>query len=210
MQNSTINDLISENIPFIIKTLSEATGRYIYIENDDNFSIGLMAFQEALERYDKAKGEFYPFAKLVIKSRIQNYLKKESKVDSLLSLEYIEESGFEIEDNNENNRETSLLREEIELLKGEINNFGFTLYDLVDEAPKHKDTRKNTINISQRVSKDPLLTTFMFEKKRLPIKQISVKFIVTEKILKRSKKFIISVVIIFFRNFRSLKEWIGE
>ena len=48
----------------------------------------------------------------------------------------------------------------------------------------------------------------MYEKRRLPIKQISVKFSVTEKVIKRSKKFIISVVIIIDKNFRNLRLWI--
>lgn len=210
MQTSTMSDLISDNIPFIVKTLSEITGRYIYIENDDNFSIGLMAFQEALERYEEDKGEFYPFAKLVIKSRIQSYLKKESKENSLLSLDSMEECGVEIEDKRMYDDEKIILKDEIGLFIKEINSFGFTLDELVEESPKHKDTRKNTIDISRKVSKDSLLTTFMFQKRRLPVKQISTKFTITERILKKSKKFIISVIIILFKNFITLKEWIKE
>ena len=84
----------------------------------------------------------------------------------------------------------------------------FTFEDLVEEAPKHTDTRERAIDISENVNKDVLLKSFMYEKKRLPIKQISVKFSITEKIIKRSKKFIISVVIILDKNLRNLKLWI--
>lgn len=101
-----------------------------------------------------------------------------------------------------------LLIEEIESLKQEINSFGFTLDDLAEEAPKHSDTRKNAISISKKVSKDEPLTDFMFEKKRLPIRQISLKYTVTEKIIKGSKKFIITGIIIFYKNFRNLTLWV--
>ena len=100
------------------------------------------------------------------------------------------------------------LSSEIIKLKEEIGKFGFTFEDLVEEAPKHTDTRERAIDISENVNKDVLLKSFMYEKKRLPIKQISVKFSITEKIIKRSKKFIISVVIILDKNLRNLKLWI--
>lgn len=42
----------------------------------------------------------------------------------------------------------------------------------------------------------------------LSIKRISLQFNVTEKIIKGSKKFIITVIIIFDKNYRNLKLWI--
>lgn len=82
--------------------------------------------------------------------------------------------------------------------------------DLIKEAPKHSDTRENAINVSKKASKDLEVTDFMYEKKRLPIKKISLKYMVTEKVIKRSKKFIISLIIIFFKKYRNLMLWIGK
>ena len=59
--------LIQEYIPFIIKTVSNKINRYIESENSEEYSIGLMAFNEAIEKYEKTKGSFIAFAELVIK-----------------------------------------------------------------------------------------------------------------------------------------------
>lgn len=100
--------------------------------------------------------------------------------------------------------------EEINRLKSEISSFGFTLEDLVNEAPKQQATRQNAINLSEKISNEEEFTSFMYLKKRLPIKRIVLKFSVTEKVIKRSKKFIISVVIILDKNLIALKNWIRK
>lgn len=203
------NEFIEEHLPFIIKSISKVTKRYVSIENDEEFSIGLLAFHEAMKKHSEDKGPFLPFANLVISSRIKNYLLKENKHRLDPSLESLKEEGIEfseevinpIEDKNH-------LKDEIESLKLYIKEFNFDFEDLVEDAPKHKKTRENAINLSEKVSKEKPLLDFMYEKKRLPIKRISLQFNVTEKIIKGSKKFIITVIIIFDKNYRNLKLWI--
>lgn len=206
-----INRIIEENIPFIIKSISSVTGRYVSIENDEEFSVGLLAFTEAFQKYDSDKGEFYSFAKLVISSRVKNYLKRENKYSKDISIEEVKEQGIDISDDYINPIEdkNELIRE-IHKFKLELAEFNLTLEELADAAPKHKDTRNNAISISEKISKDEPITAFIFLKKRLPIKQISLKYTITEKVLKTSKKFILSTTIIFFRNYRNLLLWIKK
>jgi len=209
-KNTNVNELIENHMPFIIKSISDVTGRYVSCENDEELSVGLLGFHEAIERYDNEKGHFLSFAKLVIGSRIKNYLKGENKHNNS-SLEELLDKGLEIKDEYlEQKEDNSILVEEITRLKTEISFFGFTLEDLVDEAPKQQATRKNAITLSEEISKDEEFTSFMYMKKRLPIKRIVLKFSVTEKVIKRSKKFIISVVIIIDKNLSALKNWIRK
>lgn len=206
-----INKTIEDYMPLIIKSISSVTGKYVSIENDDEFSIGLMAFVEAVDKYEESKGAFPSFAKLVITSRVKNYLIKENRHSTETSIEELSESGIEISQEYLNPVEDKEeLLNEIHRFKLELNEFGMSLEDLAEESPKHEDTRQNAIDISEKVSEDETLTSFIFHKKRLPIRQISLKYTVTEKILKRSKKFILSVVIIFFKNYRNLKLWIRK
>ena len=209
IKNTDINELIEEYIPFIIKTISKFTNRYVSIENDEEFSIGLVGFYEAIQKYNNDKGPFLPFAQLVITSRLKNYYNKENKHNLHISMDSMEEEGINIKEKLSNPIEDkSELVDEMDELKREINIFGFSLEDLVDEAPKHVDTRANALDLSEKVSKDKPLVDFMYTKMRLPIKQISLKYRVTQKVIKGSKKFIITGIIIFYRNFRNLKLWI--
>lgn len=200
---------IENHLPFIIKTITKITNRYVSIENDDELSIGLLAFNEAIDRYSEERGPFLPFAQLVITSRIKNYLQQENKLSQNISLDKLKEDGIFIDNITENPIENvNLLQDEIVRLKEILIEFGFDFEDLIDECPKHKKTRDVAIDISEKVSNDPPLTSFMYEKKRLPVKQISLKYMITEKVLKRSKKFIITVIIIFDKNLRNIKLWI--
>lgn len=209
IKNKNIDKLIQDYMAFIVKTVSSVTGRYVSIENDDELSIALIAFKEAIDKYEEDRGSFSSFAKLVISSRVKNYLIKENKNSNIESIEGLKEKGIDVTDIAETvEEESDQLSSEIGKLQNEIEEFGFTFEDLVDEAPKHEDTRKNAIELSEKISKEEDLTTHMYEKRRLPIKKISVKFSVTEKVIKRSKKFIIAVVIIIDKNFRNLRLWI--
>ena len=209
IKNKNIDKLIQDYMAFIVKTVSSVTGRYVSIENDDELSIALIAFKEAIDKYEEDRGSFSSFAKLVISSRVKNYLIKENKNSNVESIEGLKEKGIDVSDIAEPvEEENEELSSEIGRLQNEIKEFGFTFEDLVDEAPKHEDTRKNAIELSEKISKEDDLTTHMYEKRRLPIKKISVKFSVTEKVIKRSKKFIIAVVIIIDKNFRNLRLWI--
>lgn len=209
IKNKDINLLIEEYMPLIISTITKFTNRYVSIENDEEFSIGLLAFNEAVQTYNNEKGPFIPYVQLVIVSRLKNYFKKENKNNINVSIETLEEEGIQIDSSIINPVEDkSILLSEIDKLKDNLIEFGFSLEDLVEECPKHKDTRDRAIDLSEKVSEDKQLTDFMYMKKRLPIKQISLKYSVTEKIIKGSKKFIITVVIIFNKNFRNLKLWI--
>lgn len=197
-------------MPFIIKSISEVTGRYVSCENDEELSVGLLGFHEAIERYDNEKGHFLSYAKLVIGSRIKNYLKSENKHQHS-SLDDLLDKGVDIKDEYfEPKEDNSLLLEQINKLKTEIGSFGFTFEDLVNEAPKQQATRKNAIMLAEQISVEEEFTSFMYLKKRLPITRIVAKFSVTEKVIKRSKKFIISVVIIIDKNLNALKNWIRK
>ncbi len=50
----------------------------------------------------------------------------------------------------------------------------------------------------------------MFKKYRLPISRVVLKFKTTQKVVKRSKRFIIAVVIIFTKKLTSLESWVVD
>lgn len=207
-------EFIEKHIPFIISCISKFTGRYVSIENDDEYSIGMIAFVEAIEKYREEKGDFYAFSRLVIESRLKNFFEKENKNSKNKSIEDYKERGIDVletlekYDDEDTNREFTI--KEINKLKEEIEEFGFGFEELVNEAPKHKDTRNKAIDISEKSSKEKNITDFMFMKKRLPIKKMSDKFEVSEKVIRKSKLFIITVIIILFRGYRNLKLWIKK
>ena len=51
--------LIADYQPFIIKTVSQFMGKYIEIENSEEFSIGLITFNEAIDCFDESKNPIF-------------------------------------------------------------------------------------------------------------------------------------------------------
>lgn len=202
-----IEQLVEENMAFIIRTVSSLTGRYVSMDHDDVFSIALSAFVEAIDRYDEKRGAFLSFAKLVIQSRVTTFLTKEQRHSRDLSLEELAESGVEIAA-AEPFQENNMLTEEIQLFKEQLAWFGLTLETLAQEAPRHRDTRVNAIHIGRTVSQDEAMVELTYQRKRLPIRAISRSYAFSEKILKRSKSFILAVLIIFAKKYRNLLLWI--
>ncbi|QZY54241.1 RNA polymerase sigma-I factor [Crassaminicella profunda] len=205
--------IIKEYIPFIIKTVSDKLNRYIEAENSEELSIGIEAFNEAIDRYEPKRGNFIGFAELVIKNRIIDELRKSSKHKKTILISQFEEDDneklqkhFSVEDFTEK----ITLKEEIKEFEEKLKIFQITFSELVQEAPKHMDTRINGIRIAQYIVDHKALKEELFRKKMLPSKKLIDGLGVSAKILKRSRKFIIATVIILEGDFEKLRNYIGS
>lgn len=166
----------------------------------------MIAFKEAVEKYDESKGSLLNFVKVVIRSRVIDYLRKEKKNEEMASLDSMAESGVQFQD--ESRQSENVLAIEIEEWKSTIEDFDISLEQLIEESPKHKDSRERAIHISEKSSKHKPITIPLFEKKRLPIKLTATYNNVSVKVIKGNKVFITSTIIIFKNGLASLIDWI--
>ena len=74
--------LVESQKQWILRTASKSAGRYL-TDSDDEWSIALMAFSEAVQSYEGGKGSFRGFAAIVIKRRVLDYLRSQSRFDEL-------------------------------------------------------------------------------------------------------------------------------
>ncbi|WFD09170.1 sigma factor [Tepidibacter hydrothermalis] len=200
--------VIEAHLPFIVHTITQVTGRYVEVENSEELSVGLIAFDEAMSKYYADRGAtFLSFARLVISSRIKDFINKERRTNKVISLEQMTESNGYQAGMNDSNFENEVAVE-VEIWESFIQKFGFDLEQLVDELPRHADTRNNAIDLSEKISHDSEIVDRMYQKYKLPMAKIILRFRTTKKVLKRSKKFIIATVVIFTKNLATLKQWI--
>ncbi len=211
------NYLINKYKPFIAKAVSSVCKRYIN-ETDDEFSIGLIAFNEAIEKYSTDKGSsLLSFAELIIKRRVIDYIRKESKNMTIT----MSEQDVDQDDYASNNIEAKLSVEEFqkqidqEQRKEEIiyyqtilKEFGLTFSDLHACAPKHSDARQNAINIAHILVQNPELKKHLFDKKMLPMKNLEGLVDVSRKTIERNRKYIIAVSIILSGDYIYLKDYL--
>ncbi|WP_374720464.1 RNA polymerase sigma factor SigI [Parageobacillus toebii] len=210
------NQLIQQYKPFIAKTVSNVCKRFIH-EGDDELSIGLIAFNEAIEKYAPHKGgSFISFAELLIKRRLIDYIRKEAKEKNII---------LHTNEDEENLAQTYLdtklsmdefykqveqehRREEIIHYQQVLKEFGIHFHDLIEQSPKHKDARINAINVAKLLVEDEEMLEWLFRKKQLPIKQLQNIAEVSRKTIERNRKYIIAVAIILAGDYVYLKDYI--
>ena len=73
--------LIEQYRPFILREAGIACRRYL-TEEDDEWSIALAAFSQAVTEYTPDKGGFPAFARLVIRRRLIDYYRSQNKFEA--------------------------------------------------------------------------------------------------------------------------------
>lgn len=212
------NDLIHQYKPFVAKTVSSVCKRYID-EKDDEFSIGLIAFNEAIDKYSSDKGNsLLAFAELIIKRKVIDYIRKEAKNAQNIYMDLqegddLESSQSKVEaslsiDEYQRLREQEVRREEILHFTKELNEYGLVFKELIKQSPKHADARQNAIKVAVILNENEDLKAILVEKKQLPVKQLEKLVEVSRKTIERNRKYIIAMFIILSGNYVYLREYL--
>ncbi len=196
------NEIIEKYTPFIIKTASKVLGKYIEVENDEELSIALLAFNESINKYCEEKGSFISFSSLVIESRIKDYLRKLNKIES-----DNDETIELIEDKCQVENEVSL-NDELERYKKVLKTYGIDFEILADKNPVHKNTRCKGFYLVNEMKSNKLLVDLIKMKKKLPITNISKQYKISKRVLKYSKQYILSLLIVYIYEFDELRDYI--
>lgn len=214
------NQFIADYQPFVAKVTSRFCKRYIDPSRDDEFSIALSAFNEALNQYSAPMGRsFLGFAETVIRRRLIDYLRKEQRFRGQIPY-----SSFEQED-DENNIinpvEVHQAIEEYEKQKGveerrsEIEDFNRCLAefdiafsDMADSSPKHDDSRQMLFSIGKLLSENSDMMRILVTKRQLPIKELLEIVKVSRKTLERNRKYIIAIALIYNGPYPYLRDYL--
>ncbi|MEG1988230.1 MAG: sigma factor [Oscillibacter sp.] len=196
--------LIRKYKPFILKCASDCSKRYI-TDSDDEWSIALQAFVEAMEQYKKEEGAFLSFAKLVIRRRLYDYFDANKKYGNEISVSPALFSG-ENEDEEEGSEVILQVRErlryapestaadEIEAANGVFADYGFSFFDLTSCSPKAEKTKAACTKAAVYLLQNPMLISELRKTRQLPMKIVEKNAGVPRKILERHRKYIIAVV----------------
>lgn len=213
------NQLISQYTPFISQVASKVCKRFIDPSRDDEFSVALEAFDEAITKYTPGKGSsFLSFADLVIRRRIIDYIRKEVRHRGTLSLEYTlegeEESDLSPVETQASiqqyqlDYEASLRREEIQHYKENLKEYDIDLMELPELSPKHADARQNAIAVASIVAGDENLRFAFMEKKKLPMKELMKKVEVSRKTVERNRNYIVAIILLLMEDYQYLHSYL--
>lgn len=210
--------IIKEQENAILAYASKVTGRYIS-KSDDEWSIALLAFTQAIENYDLEKGAFISFYKLLIKRRLIDYFRSQVKYKTELSVDPIlfDTEPEEFEDNvsmriavadKVSHQEENDLKLEIEAANLAFSEYGFTFYDLTTCSPRAKKTKSGCAKAVNYILGNPILMKELHNTKQLPLKLIEKNTKVPRKLLERHRKYIIAAIEILSGGYLYLAEYL--
>lgn len=203
--------LIEDYKPFILKCVSKSTNKFIDTNNSEEYSIGLMAFNEAIESYKAdGKAHFLTFAEMVIDRRVKNYMKKESRHAKVISFTNLGTDSEQVYDTLQDHSivvhfERFEMRSEVEMFKEALKDYGIELPELLHASPKHVDTRKTCIKIARLIIDNDEMYRKFVNKKILPVKDILANYKVSERTLERNRKYIIAACLVLISGLDIVK-----
>lgn len=211
-----LSDLLLAYQPFIAKSVSEVCKRYIDPKRDDEYSIGLAAFNEAIMNYAPERGTFFSFAKLVVKRKTIDYIRANQRHRQTVSFdETFDEEQMEnpveigvVKELYSEEQHAERRRDEINMFQERLQEYKLSLKELVKVSPKHRDARESAIGVARILYEDPNLRQHVQNKHKLPIKELLNYVTVSKKTLERNRRYILAIFIVLDSEFLYLKEYL--
>lgn len=214
------NEFIQDYKPFIASTVEKCVGRYVNYGQDDELSIGLIAFEEAINHYDFNKGNFLSFAQNVIKRRIIDYYRKEKRHKNVTYINdfYTDEDSDSVYDyfatadqiqiNYRDEEINNLRKVELFQLKEDLKKFNLSFNDIAKSSPKHKSTKKAYLDIIKFIIENKEIADKIKQKKYIPVAEIQIATKLPRKTIERARNYVIAAVLILTGDYYSLRDYI--
>ena len=208
------NDFIKDYLPFIKSEASKVSGRAVTEGWDDEVSIAMIAFHEAIESYSESKGAFLNYAALLMKRRLIDYFRKEKKhfgiasIDTPIGEDEQVKMADTIEDENDDYEETAMrdaTREEIAELTEQLKSFGVSLTDIADNCPKQNRTLDACRRVLQYARENPDIIDELKWTKRVPVARLMEGTGVERKTLERHRKYILALLVIYSNGYEIVR-----
>ncbi len=209
---------IQEHEQTILRMASASCHRYI-TKSDDEWSVALYAFSRAIDLYAAAKGEFFSFAKLLIKRDLIDYFRANKKAESEITVApHVLEGNGEPEEDTEGvylsmvkaSRQAvdNSLQEEIMAANEMLEDYGFRFFDLTECSPKQDRTKNECAKAIRWMLQNEELKQELKHTKKLPIKAISSGSSVSRKILDKYRKYLIMAILILDGDYPHIAEYL--
>ncbi|WP_373209241.1 sigma-70 family RNA polymerase sigma factor [Allofournierella massiliensis] len=206
------DELIRQYQPFIKAQASRALGR-LCTEQDDAFSIGMIAFHEAIRGYSRARGSFLQYAALVIRSRIRDEQRRERRhiPHARLDQPGPEEGhtlGEQLADpeNPVDAAEGRLATQaEIRELTATMAGFGIALSDVAENCPRQRRTLEACRQAVRYAREHPELLEELLHTGKLPLARLCEGSGVARKTLERHRKYVTALLLIYTNGYEIIR-----
>ena len=217
-----LEKLVQKSRRFILGCAYRETHRFV-TESDDEWSVSLIAFHEAVMSYDLEKGSFKHFAALVIRRRLMDEFDRNTRRRPEITADL---SGAGLDENEEGTpiqievqrrvseeairrQEAEIsVRDEIEAVGQTLGQYGISFFDLAECSPKAQKTKSACALAIRALIEDETLMRQLRSGGVLPIKKICEITGVPRKIPENHRKYIIAAAEILYGDYPQLAEYL--
>ena len=193
--------------PFVHKMASKFAGRVLEWGRDDELAVGLIALNEAIDRFREETGvPFLAYARIVMLSRLTDHRRRESRktagqVALLSSAD--EPETLELNKSWETYLSGVAAREreeEIKEFEELLNEYNVSFRDLVKCSPRHRDTRQSLTDAATALAKNERLLKELNVNKKLPLGELEKITGISRKTMERGRKYIIAITLLIHKQ----------
>ncbi len=211
--NNAADSLIKDYIPFIKSEVSKFMGTGCS-EQDDEYSIGLIAFHEAITGYEESKGAFINYAAKVIYSRLVDNARKENRhiyvsIDEEGEDERPLYETIKDEDNTAREKEDlAAAKQEVLHLAKTLEKYGLDLFSISENSPKQDRTLAACTRTVRYATENKEILAEIERTGKLPLAALSQGAGVEKKTLERHRKYLLAMMIIQTNGFEIIRHHI--
>ena len=207
--------LIRQYMGFIRAETAKFIKRAPINGQDEELSIAMLAFYEAILGYEQNRGAFLSYASRGIRNRMIDHYRKEKKHakvislhaplqdedDDISKLDRLEDPKNEIEASHRR----AAAREEIEEFEQKLGEFRITFSEVADNCPRQERTLASCQRVLAAAKLHPEIFDILLESKKLPISSLAEKSGTDKKTLERHRKYLIAVLLAFTNGYEIIR-----
>ena len=206
--------LIGQYVGFIRSETVKFTHAAPEDGHEDELSIAMLAFYEAILSYEKDRGAFLPYAARAIRNRLIDHYRSEKRHGNVVSL-HGTASGEEersLLDTLPDTRDEigayevrTASQQEIREFGGQLASFGISFSDVADNCPKQERTLAACRRVLDHARAHPELLDRLVGAGRLPINELAAGSGVDKKTLERHRKYLVAILLAFTNGYEIIR-----
>jgi len=211
------DDLVRQYLPFIRSETAKFIHRYPMEGHDDELSIAMFAFHEAVLSYSRLKGPFLRYAAVSIRHRLIDHYRSERRHTGVLSLDGETEDGtplmnqvVAVKDESAELVLRTAARTEIREFAGQLAAFSIDLTEIAENCPRQKRTFEACGRALRYAKEHPALLDALVSTGKLPITQLAEGAGVERKTLERHRKYMVAVLLAYTNGFEIIRGHLNQ
>lgn len=208
------DELIAGYMNFIRSETAKFTHDGSWDKREDELSIAMFAFYEAIQGYEKGRGTFLSYAAAAIRNRLIDYYRSEERHKGNISYDAPmgDEDGKNLSDLLSDNGEgmgewtvREATKEELEDFGKNLKEYGVTLTQVAENCPKQDRTLNACHQALWAAKERPELIEHFVKGKRLPLAELTAASGVSRKTLERHRVYLVAILLAYTNGYEIIR-----